>query len=251
MIQKDNEMKEKYLKSLSDAQCEKIHTAALEILKKTGVIFQSKEACEIFKKGGAKVEGEKVFITESLIKWALKTVPSSFIFYDQEGKPGFEVGGRSTYFGPGSDCLNILDHRNGKRRDPTVKDLKELVKICDYLDNIDFLMSMVIPADFPRDVADRVQMEVMLNGSTKPIISVSFNFEGTKDIIKMAEIVAGGEESLQRKPFIVHYIQPVRALFHNEDTVKKLIYTAKKGLPCLYLVSVVIGPVNPITADTR
>jgi trimethylamine--corrinoid protein Co-methyltransferase len=144
--------------------------------------------------------------------------------------------------------LNIIDHRTGKRRDPLLKDLEELVKICDALNNIDFLMSMVIPTDFPRDVAERVQMEIMLNHSTKPIIAVSYNFEGTCDIIEMAEKVAGGEESLRKNPFIIHYIQPVRALLHNEDTVKKLIYTAKKGLPCIYLVSAAMGITSPITA---
>jgi trimethylamine---corrinoid protein Co-methyltransferase len=244
----NQEVKEMFLTTLSETQCKKIHEAALSILEKTGVLFQSQEALQILKKGGARVDGERVYIPALMVEQALKTVPHEFTLYDQEGKPKFPVGGRNCLFGTGSDCLNILDHRTGDHRDPLVKDLIEMVTLCDFLPNIDFLMSMVIPTDFPRSVADRIQMEMMLSYSTKPIIGVSFSYEGTADIIQMAEIVAGGEESLRQHPFFIHYIQPVRALVHNEDTVMKLIHTAKKGLPCLYLVSAIMGMSSPITA---
>jgi trimethylamine--corrinoid protein Co-methyltransferase len=183
-----------------------------------------------------------------MVDWALRTVPHQFTLYDQEGKSKFSVGGRHCLFGTGSDCLNILDHRTGEHRDPTVKDLTELVTLCDFLPNIDFLMSMIIPADFPRSVADRIQMEIMLNHSIKPIIGVSYSYEGTVDIIRMAEIASGGEESLRQHPFFIHYVQPVKPLVHNDDTVFKLIHTVKKGLPCLYLVSAIMGMSSPITA---
>lgn len=244
----EDEVKEMYLTTLSMKQCEKIHEAALRILEETGVVFQSQEALDIFKKGGAKIDGEKVFLSQSLVDWALKTALPSFTLYDQKSNPKFEVGGRNCLFGTGSDCLNIVDHRTGIRRDPLIQDLKELVMLCDALPNINFLMSMVIPSDFPRSVADRIQMEYMLRYSTKPIVGVSFSYEGTRDIVEMCEIVAGGAEALRQKPFMVHYIQPVRALVHNEDTVQKLIHCARKGLPCLYLVSAIMGMSSPITA---
>jgi trimethylamine--corrinoid protein Co-methyltransferase len=243
----DQEVKEMYLKTLSDAQCQKIHEAALAILEKTGALFQCPEALQILKKGGARVDGERVYIPAPMVEWALKTVPHQFTLHDQEGKPKHAIGGRHSLFGTGSDCLNLLDHRTGEHRDPSIRDLIELITLCDSLPNIDFLMSMVIPADFPRSMADRIQMELMLTHSTKPIIGVSFSYEGTVDIIRMAESVAGGEENLRRHPFFIHYIQPVRALVHNEDTVMKLIHTARKGLPCLYLVSAIMGMSSPIT----
>ncbi len=244
----EEEVKEMFLTTLSQQQCMKIHEAALSILERTGVVFQCQEAIDILRKGGAKVDGERVFVPASMVEKALKTVPKKFTLYDQEGNPKFVVGGRHCLFGTGSDCLNILDHRTGEHRAPVTQDLIELVTLCDFLPNIDFLMSMVIPTDYPRSVADRIQMEIMLNYSIKPIIAVSFSYEGTMDILKMAEVVAGGEENLRNRPFVIHYVQPVRALVHNEDTVQKLIYTARKELPCLYLVSAIMGISSPITA---
>jgi trimethylamine--corrinoid protein Co-methyltransferase len=107
---------------------------------------------------------------------------------------------------------------------------------------------MVIPVDVPRDKTDRVQMKSMLEYSRKPIIAVSFSSQGTSKIVQMAEIVAGGLPKLQEKPFVIHYVQPVRSLFHNEDSVEKLFITARKGLPLLYLVSAIMGISSPITA---
>ena len=242
-----SEVEEMFLTTLSKEQCDKIHAGALRILGETGVIFQSAEARDIFKKAGARVEGEKVFLSESLVKWALQCVPDSFTVYDQKGEAKLEAGGRNCYYGPGSDCLRIIDHRTGQRREPVLNDVVELVKMCDSLDNIDFLMSMVVPTDCQPEIADRAQMEIMLSHSTKPIIGVSFSYEGTRDTIAMAEKVAGGQENLRKNPFLVHYMQPVKALVHNEDSVNKLMYTAKKGLPCLYLVSGVMGVTCPIT----
>jgi len=239
--------REMVLESLTRPQCERIHEAALQVLQRTGVVFQCEEARALLKKGGARVDGEKVFVPESLVEWALETVPKSFVLHDQEGVPRLEVGGRNTYFGPGSDCLNLMDHRTGQRRDPRLCDLEELIKLCDSLSNIDFLMSMVIPRDVPREMADRVQMARMLSHSTKPIIAVSFSCDGTRDLIEMAEKVAGGEEGLRANPFVVHFIQPVKALVHNEDSVRKLMVTVEKGVPCLYLVSAAMGITSPIT----
>ena len=153
-----NEVNEMYLTTLSIEQCREIHAAALEILDRTGVCVQCREAIDILKKAGCKVDGDVVRIPASLVEWALKTVPNEFDLYDQNGSNAKAVGGRRGLFGPGSDCINILDHRTGQRRDPICSDQIELIKLCDNLENIDFLMSMVIPTDVQREIADRVQM---------------------------------------------------------------------------------------------
>jgi len=247
-INRGGQVEEMFLTTLSQDQCSRIHQAALAVLERTGAVFQCREALDVFKKAGVRVEGDRVHPDRKIIDWALKTAPSRFTLFDQTGQPRHQVGGRACLYGTGSDCLNLLDHRTGQRRDPLIKDLEELVTLVDALPGIDFLMSMVIPTDYPREIGDRVQMEIMLSRSTKPIIAVSFTHQGTEEIIEMAEIAAGGAEELRQKPFLVHYIQPVRALVHNQDTLLKLIHTARKGLPMVYLVSAIMGISSPITA---
>ncbi len=62
-----------------------------------------------------------------------------------------------------------------------LKDLIEGVTLCDSLSNIDYVMSMLLPSDVDEAIADRYQMEAMLNHATRPIIFVTYEFGGCID----------------------------------------------------------------------
>jgi trimethylamine--corrinoid protein Co-methyltransferase len=155
--------------------------------------------------------------------------------------------GHRSFFGPGSDCLNITDHRTDERRDPVLQDVVEGMILADGLPNIDFVMSMVLPVDVPQMVADRYQMEVMLNHTTKPIVFVTTEFSGCVDAVEMAEAVAGGADALRLNPFVACYINVTTGLRHNEEALQKLLYLAGKGLPAIYVPSGLGGATAPIT----
>ena len=57
---------------------QRIHDATVNLLENTGIQFQHEEALEIFKRHGAKVEGQTVFIPERMLEKALETAPKSF-----------------------------------------------------------------------------------------------------------------------------------------------------------------------------
>ena len=51
---------------------DQIHTHSLEILKETGIRFPNRQALEIFKHHGFKIDGEMVFFQEKDIEKALE-----------------------------------------------------------------------------------------------------------------------------------------------------------------------------------
>jgi len=232
---------------MSSSQCEKIHCAALDILERIGVLLYSNEAIELLKAAGADVDGNLVRISSGLVERALVTVPKRVTLFNRDGELVMPVEGHRVFFGPGSDCLNILDHRTGKRRKPMLKDVQEGVILCDALPEIDFVMSMVLPADVDTALADRYQMEIMLNHTKKPIIFVTYDYEGCLEAVKMAETVAGGEDQLRRKPNVVGYINVTTGLRHNEEALQKLLFLAGKGLPAIYAPDIYSGVTGPIT----
>jgi trimethylamine--corrinoid protein Co-methyltransferase len=236
------------LDRLSQEKCQKIHEASLEIMDRVGARLHLEEAVQLLKKAGAKVsDGNLVRVPSNLVEKALTTVPKKVVLYDRQARPALHLGNHDCYYGPGSDCLNIIDHRTGKRRKPIVKDVLEGVILCDSLENIDFVMSMVLPSDVNQSTADRYQMEAMLNCTTKPIIFVSYDFDGCVDCVKMAEAVMGGVEALRRNPMVACYINVPSGLLHNEDSLKKLFYLAEKNIPSLYIPSSTEGVTSPIT----
>ncbi len=233
---------------MSDDQCEKIHLASLEVLERTGVRLYEQEAIDLVSQAGAHVsDGNRVRIPSGMVGKAFTTAPRRVVLCNRHGERVMPVEGYRSFFGPGSDCLNIIDHRTGERRDPVLKDIVEGMTLADALPNIDFVMSMVLPADVPQMVADRYQMEAMLNHTTKPIVFVTTEFSGCVDAVQMAEAVAGGADALRLNPFIACYINVTTGLRHNEEALQKLLYLAGKGLPALYIPVGQGGTTAPIT----
>ncbi len=228
-------------------ECEKIHMASLEILQRVGVDVHDEKARQILADGGAKVDGLRVRLPEYMVTRALSTTPKRMTLYDRNGKVAMRAGGYNTYFGGGSDCLNILDHRSGQRRKPKLSDVREATLLMDALPEIDFVMSAFLPEDVDQNIYDRYQMEVMLNNTTKPIVFVTPDFEGCVAAVEMCEIVAGGAEAFQQRPFATCYINVTSGLTANAEALQKCIYLAEKGLPLLYIPLNAGGVNSPVT----
>lgn len=233
---------------LTQEQCRQLHNASLEILERTGVRLFHDEAVALVRKAGAKVtEGNRVRFPAHLVERALSTVPKSITLHDRIGCPVMPLEGANTFFGPGSDCLNIIDHRTGERRRPVLQDVEEAARVCDALKEMSFVMSMFLPADVPPDIADRYQFEAMLHNTTKPLVFVTYETAGCVDAIAMAEAVAGSAEALREKPFVACYINVTTGMLHNSDALEKLLFLAGKGLPALYIPVVSGGTTGPVT----
>jgi trimethylamine--corrinoid protein Co-methyltransferase len=237
-----------HFRRMSAAQCEKIHWASLEVMERTGVRLYEQEAIDLLQKAGAHVsDGNRVRIPSGLVEKAFTTVPKRVVLCDRHGRRVMPIEGHRSFFGPGSDCLNIMDHRTGQRRKPVRQDIVEGMIVADALPNIDFVMSMVLPADVPQHLVDRYQMEVMLNHTTKPIVFVTTEFSGCVDAVEMAEAVAGGADALRLNPFVACYINVTTGLRHNQEALQKLLYLSSKGLPSLYIPVGLGGATAPVT----
>ena len=170
-----------------------------------------------------------------MVEKALATAPKSITLYDRKGKVAMNAGKYNTYYGGGSDCLNILDHHTGQRRRPLLTDVRDASILMDALPEIDFVMSAFLPEDVDQRIYDRYQMEVMLNNTVKPIVFVSPDLEGCVAAVEMCEAVAGGAEAFQQKPFATCYINVTSGLIANQEALQKCIFLAQKGLPQLYI----------------
>jgi len=160
---------------LDKSKLEKIHLASIKILENTGVLLHHQEAIDLLKSGGAQVtDGNLVKITGKMVEKAFETVPSSINIYNREGEEAMQLGSDLTYFSTGSDCLNILDHRDGLRRQAKLSDVHDAVRLTEALPNLDYIMSMFMPWDVSNQVLDIYQMEIMLTYAKKPILSLTW-----------------------------------------------------------------------------
>ena len=66
------------MQTFTKEEMTRIHDAAMEILRDVGVAFHEKEALEIFRKHGARVEGEVVRLEEEMVMAAVQQAPPRF-----------------------------------------------------------------------------------------------------------------------------------------------------------------------------
>jgi len=233
---------------LTDAQCERLHEATLQVLERTGLIVDDAEALGLLAAAGADVNGTRVRIHPEMVERALATAPREVTLYDRNGEPRLVLAGRRTYYGTGSDCMYCFDHRTRERRRAVLQDVVEATTVTDACANIDFVMSLFTPSDVDARIADRYQMAVMLGNTTKPIVYITMGDDAANlDAVAMAEAAVGGERQLRERPFVACYKNTLFPLVHNREAVRTLLDLAGKGLPCIYSPVSTAGTVAPMT----
>lgn len=225
----------------------RIHIASLEILERVGVDVHDEKARKLLVANGARADGIRIRLPEIMVEKALAVTPKRMTLYDRTGRAAIRAWEYNTYYGGGSDCLNVLDHRTGQRRRGLLQDVKEAAILQDALPELEFVMSMFLPEDVDPLIYDRYQMEVMLNYTTKPIVFVTPDFAGCEAAVEMCEVVAGGASAFQERPFAVCYINVTSGLVANAEALQKCMYLAKKGLPMLYIPLNAGGVNSPAT----
>ena len=237
-----------FLQVLSEDQCRRLVAAAMEVLERTGVTYLDDEAVERMRKAGCYVDGKRVRIPFRLVEKALTTVPRKVsLCNSRTGRRVMEMEGGNAYFGTGSDTPNFIDPYTQERIRASRKTVNMAAKVIDALPNLDFVMSLGIVQDVHQLVYDRYQFEAMVLNTSKPIVITAIDEPGYSDIIKMCELIAGGEEELKNHPFMTLYAEPISPLQHPNDSARKLMLAAKKGLPVVYTPCIMAGGTVPAT----
>jgi len=223
------------LKVLNRDQVWAIHTAALEILEHTGFRMEHPGALEILADSGCKVsDHDWVTMPAYLVEEALKSAPRSIALYDQMGNKAITLADGNPFYGTGSDATFTLDLETGKRRRTVLQDVANFARLADGLENMDFVMSMANPEDVPlQDIFVYVFAEMVRN-TNKPVVFIADSGRDIAKIYEIASLVAGGEEELRKRPFILNYSEAISPLRFPKNVMEKLIFCAERGLPlCL------------------
>jgi trimethylamine--corrinoid protein Co-methyltransferase len=233
---------------LADSQLEDLHRGALELLRRTGIRFFHGEALEMLREAGAFVsDANLVKFPARMVEDALASVPGRVVMCDRDGDPAIFLEGSKAFFGTGSDCLNLLDPETGEHRRFTRADIVNGYHLCDALPNIHFVMSIGLPADVEPALSYDVQMALMLEHTTKPLVFVTNDKASCQRAIDMAAAVAGGHGALREQAHILLYSEPSSPLQQSQTAVDKLLLMAEYELPVVHSPGPLMGGTAPIT----
>ena len=237
------------LEALSRKEVDDIVRATFAILEETGVMVYSEAARTLLAAQGCAVAGDLVKIDRKLVEQCLRTAPAVVCVYNREGELALEVGGENSYYGPGVTCPHVFDPYTMERVPATKQFVRDVAKVGDALPHIDYLMSLCMVGDQTPLFADLQEVHALVSTSPKPLLTWAFNKENLQGILDMCAAVAGDLETLQAKPFLMIYAEPISPLVHPKESLEKLMLLAKHKIPTVYSPGMSLGATAPVTKE--
>ena len=261
---------------LNQEQIERIHDASLAILANLGIVCFNRQAAEVFRDFGAKVftlesQGAPSWllkIPEKIVSQALASAPKVVKLGARDKNNCLMLDGNEprVRFASGSEANTWLDVEAEtfvskkeaslevtfpvfKAQKGTIDKLAKAAHLCENLDSWDsFLRTVNIQDDDITDYNKDVnKFFTSLNNTTKHVMSGLTELSQLDNVIKMAQIIAGGEDSFRENPIISFITCVVKSpLQLVDDTTQKAIEIARRGVPLVISSSPQGGSTAPI-----
>ena len=230
----------------TQAELEAIHLATLEVLSETGVNVQSDRAREIYAAGGARVNNEtwQVTFPPKMVQAAIDSAPPQFIAHGRRKEDDAILDSTRVAYTSFTEGVEIFDLDTGEIRDTTIKDLALLTHVCDSMDIIDVVCSIVNGGDVPQELNGLYNAATVLLNTTKHFDCGPNTAKEADYIYRIAEAIVGPENMPHRSPVNFGGC-PISPLRLAPDMTDILIYTAEKKLPCEILSMAMSGGTAP------
>lgn len=237
-------------KVFSEDDIERIHASALAILEKVGIKVKSPQILDLLKKGGAKVKSgsEIVRFSKKMIEQALQVAPKEVNLYGRKEGYNLCLTDERVYLGTGGAAIKILDLETGQARSTTLRDLANLARLVDHLDNIHFFHRPVVATDVPASKLDVNTFYAALSNTYKHVMGSASTVEGVRNVIELASLIAGGEDKLREAPFISFVTSwMISPLQLDTNATNVLVEIVKSGMPVALSSAPMAGSTAPVT----
>ncbi|MFC1971130.1 trimethylamine methyltransferase family protein [Chloroflexota bacterium] len=264
------------LERISGKQVQQIHEASLQILTDPGLLSYNRKASEIFHSHGAEVTDVSnggspcwhVKIPERLVADALASTPkmvklgarnpdNSLLMHGDEPRVFFITGSETNLwldvdfpaYIKKSDPTKEIKYPEFQPRRGTVADLCNSAHVCEQLETVDgYIRTVNIQdKDISEDNKDVNKFFASLNNTTKHVMSGLTNLKQLDNVVKMAELIAGGKDELKENPIISFITCLVKSpLQFVDDTTDTFMDVCQRGLPIVVSSSPQAGTSAPI-----
>jgi len=228
------------LKILTEEQVQAIHKAVLDVLRETGVRFESERALKDLEKHGCQVDYDlmRVRFPEYLVEEAIRQTPSSHRVKARDTKNDIIFGGDAVYFRnfPG---MQTVDLDTWEPRDPTRQEYRDLITVLDALPSVHAI------GPYPYYGYEGVPpvmrllegIVIKISNSTKVLIMGNAS-DADQFHIEMVKVV-GGESVLS-----AYGSAP---LTWYDDQIRAAYRAMKTGWPMYLLQGTILGATGPAT----
>ena len=236
-----------HLQIFSEDQIQNIYRATLTCLQRTGVEVHNQEARVLLHQAGAQIDNHCVRIPSHIIETTLADAPEAFTIYGRNQQRDMSINAGHVRFGPGPTCTYFMDPETGERRLTQKRDPALTARVCDALDNIDYVMSLGLIDNVTSSLASVHEFEQMITHTGKPVLGWAFKKDHLEDIYKIATAVSGSEEAFQQQPNFGFFSTWQAPLTHIDEDLANCLWAVEKNIPIIYIGGGVAGLSAPIT----
>jgi trimethylamine--corrinoid protein Co-methyltransferase len=227
----------------------KIDRTVMRVIEEVGFEVNSEAALKLFEEAGAWVDRQerRVRLPQAKARKLIGMAPPEVRLCGQEEKHDIFLGGNRVYTGTGGTALYIYEPTTKQKRLATLEDLKRITRLVNRLDNIHLLMLPTYPNELPIEQVDVNRFFAGLDNTTKHIMGGVYTLDGIKQVLRMAEIVAGSAEKLDERPLISMIACSISPLKMDAQYGDLVIEIAQRGIPLVCPAEPLCGATSPIT----
>ena len=164
--------------------------------------FRDQIAIADWKRAGAKVVGETVFLDRGLVRDLIASIPSDFTYHARNPARNVRLGGKDSIFVPmtGAPYLRDLDDN---RRNPTLDDLANFHKLSHMLPSLHSSAHHIVePYDHPISQRHLRITYSSIKHSDKTFMGMTTSPKNAEDVMAMCAILFG-EEFMETHPVVM------------------------------------------------
>ncbi len=238
------------LNILTPDEVKRIHAATLDVIENVGVRFPSHKALDIWEAHGAKVNRETFVVKApgALIEKALKSAPPAYGLAARDPSQDLMMDGNHVFLGTDGCGVEVIDMYTGERRRSCLKDVGEIARVADYLEEVAFHWVAVSAQDCPPTTRGLYELKSIWENSTKHVQTESiYSEKEAHAAIEMAAAIAGGREALRKRPVLSIMQCTAPPLGHDGGSLEAALIGAEAGVPVGFMTMASCLTTGPAT----
>lgn len=237
-----------HYKPLTDAEIQRVHQAALEVLETIGLAQAIPSCVELVTKAGGRLDEQgRLLFPRTLVEDMLAIAARNFVLHGADPLHDMALSGSKVHYGTAGAAVHIVDCETREYRESKLTDLYDIARLVDALDNIHFFQRSIVARDMQTSRELDINTCYACVAATRKHIGSSWvKPEHIDESIQMLHLIAGGEDNWRARPFVsmssCFVVPPLR---FAEDACACLETAVRHGMPVLLLAAGQAGATSP------